>query len=123
METLFTAKAQAFKAEGRFKNAEKALLAIRRWDAAVQMYQQAAMYSDYLRLIKHSPEQLPAALAWVGQQREQEGNYKCAFPLPFCHQIFRHQPDPECFLVIRMPQIIPVHRLRSIRYCTMCNLP
>jgi hypothetical protein len=77
MANLFVARAQAYKAEGQLKNAEKALLAVRRWDAAVQMYQEAAMYSDYLRLIKQSPEQLPTALAWVGQQREQEGNYRC----------------------------------------------
>lgn len=83
MEKLYLAKAQAFKAEKQFKNAERALLAINRWDAVVEMYKGAAMYMDYLRLMKRSPEQLPAAQVWVAQQREQEGNYRC---VPRCNE-------------------------------------
>jgi hypothetical protein len=77
MEKLYLAKAQAYKAEKQFKNAERLLLAINRWDAAVEMYKGATMYVDYLRLMKRSPEQLPAAQVWVAQQREKEGNYRC----------------------------------------------
>ena len=78
MERLFTAKAAALRAERRHVAAERALLAVRRGDAALDMYKAEGMHSDYLRLARGGPpEQLAAALAWVAGEREAQGSYRC----------------------------------------------
>ena len=78
MHKLYWQRAQAYRAAQQYPQAERTLLAIRRWDAAAEMYKAAAMYSDYLRLMKQSPENLGAAQLWVAQQLEMEGHHRCS---------------------------------------------
>jgi len=80
MQKLYWQRAQAYRAASQFPAAERTLLAIRRWDAAAEMYKVAAMYGDYLRLMKQRPEQLPAAQAWVAQELETAGHLRCGHP-------------------------------------------
>lgn len=76
MQKLYWQRAQAYRAASQFPAAERTLLAIRRWDAAAEMYKAASMYGDYLRLLKQRPEQLPAAQAWVAQELEASGHLR-----------------------------------------------
>lgn len=76
MQQLYWQRAQAYRAASQFPAAERTLLAIRRWDAAAEMYKAASMYGDYLRLMKQRPEQLPAARAWVAQELETSGHLR-----------------------------------------------
>lgn len=50
--------------------------------AAAAMYKAARQYGDYLRLMKKWPEEAAAAHVWVAQQREAEGNFRCAWHPP-----------------------------------------
>lgn len=77
MQRLYWQRAQAYRAASQFPAAERTLLAIRRWDAAVEMYKASSMYGDYLRLMKQRPDQLPAARAWVAQELEAAGHLRC----------------------------------------------
>lgn len=76
MHKLYWQRAQAYRAAQQYSQAERTLLAIRRWDAAAEMYKAAAMYSDYLRLMKQSPDNLAAAQLWVAQQLEADGHHR-----------------------------------------------
>eukprot|EP00892_Ulva_mutabilis_P000305 jgi/Ulvmu1/10275/UM060_0077.1 len=76
MHKLYWQRAQAYRAASQFPAAERTLIAIRRWDAAAEMYKAASMYGDYLRLVKQRPEQLPAARAWVAQELEAAGHLR-----------------------------------------------
>ena len=76
MHKLYWQRAQSYRAAKQYPQAERTLLAIRRWDAAAEMYKAAAMYSDYLRLMKQSPDNLGAARLWVAQQLEAEGHHR-----------------------------------------------
>ena len=77
MHKLYWQRAQAYRAAQQYPQAERTLLAIRRWDAAAEMYKAASMYSDYLRLMKQSPDNLGAAQLWVAQELEAEGHHRC----------------------------------------------
>jgi hypothetical protein len=78
MHKLYWQRAQTYRAAQQYANAERTLVAIRRWDAAAEMYKSAAMYTDYLRLMKQSPDSLGAAQLWVAQQLEAEGHHRCS---------------------------------------------
>jgi hypothetical protein len=79
MNKLYWNRAQAYRAAEQFREAERTLLAINRWDAATEMYKAASMYSDYLRLMKLHPENLEAARLWVAGQLEAKCHYRCQF--------------------------------------------
>lgn len=91
MQKLYWQRAQAYRAASQLPAAERTLLAIHRWDAATEMYKDAGMYGDYLRLMKQRPDQLPAARAWVAQELEAAGHLRCAIP-----QLHRLPRDPPC---------------------------
>lgn len=80
MHKLYWQRAQAYRAAQQYPQAERTLLAIRRWDAAAEMYKAAAMYTDYLRLMKQSPDNLASAQLWVAQQLEAEGHQRYKVP-------------------------------------------
>jgi hypothetical protein len=76
MHKLYWQRAQSYRAAQQYQAAERTLVAIRRWDAAAEMYKAAGMYTDYLRLMKQSPDDLSAAQLWVAQQLESQGHHR-----------------------------------------------
>ena len=79
MRALYVSKARALQSERKFKDAERCLGAIDAWSEVEEMYKNAGLLSDYLRVAKRAGnEAATAARLWVAQRREAEGNYRCA---------------------------------------------
>ena len=93
MHKLYWQRAQSYRAAQQYAQAERTLLAIRRWDAAAEMYKAAAMYTDYLRLMKQSPDNLPSAQIWVAQQLEAEGHQRYCCTLSYQWKLMTDSDD------------------------------
>jgi intraflagellar transport protein 172 len=76
---LYTQQAQALQAKGKFKEAERQLLAVNEVDHAIHMYKKARKYDDMIRLVgTYRKNLLNETHTHLAQQLEREGQLKQA---------------------------------------------